>query len=153
MKFSCRTIVWSFKLVHHQSKSVLEDFVCSWTFNTSLSMKWSASGSVAVTLSCLWLLSVEWFADHVKLGVMTDKEKRISTEPLLLILFILAGFGTLYLEIVIFRCWVVKLAAITEAGHINSTFILYDWEKFSSFLNVNSNVLLAEISMLFTCAI
>ena len=47
------------------------------------------------TLSCLLLLKFESFAGRVKLGADTDNKKRISADPLLLMLVIVTGNGTL----------------------------------------------------------
>ena len=59
-------------------------------------------------------LKFESIAGRVKLGAETDKRKRISTDPLLLILVILTGNGTLtfYIEI-IFDLEDVKFAELS----------------------------------------
>jgi hypothetical protein len=75
-------------------------------------MSWSRVGEATSTLSCLSPLSFDSFADRVNLGAETDKRKRISTDPLLLILVILTGNGTLIFGVEMFDFEGVKFAAI-----------------------------------------
>jgi hypothetical protein len=75
-------------------------------------MSRSRVGGAATLLSCLSLLSFDSFASRVNLGAVTDKRKRISTDPLLLILVILTGNGTLIFGVEMFDFEVVKFAAI-----------------------------------------
>ncbi len=77
-------------------------------------MSWSSVSKAASMLSCLLLLKFESFAGRVKLGAETDKRKPISTDPLLLILFILTGNGTLTFSMeIIFDLEGVKFAVLS----------------------------------------
>ena len=58
-------------------------------------MIWSRVSRAVSTLSCLSSLLFELFVCCVNLGAETDNKKRISTDPLRLILVILTGNGTL----------------------------------------------------------